>query len=547
MADKEFNLLYEPWVRVMRSDATVEEISLLHVLTHAHEYRSLAGEMPTQDIAMLRLLLAVLHAVFTRVDEHGDPAPLKNMDNALDRWQALWERGSIPAKPVEDYLQQYEDRFWLFHPERPFWQAKSAEIGTEYAAAKLNGEMSESSNKLRLFPVRTGEAKRTLTYSEAARWLLYVNGFDDTSAKPKGKDLPAVGAGWLGKLGLIWAKGNNLFETLMLNLVLINAEEQEPWQSAIPVWELPVPREQERVQIVLKPDQAALLTMQSRRLLLDREDGSVTGFRLLGGDFFERKNAFAEQMTMWRPIIEKKAIVGYQPVRHDPARKLWREFSALTEQSVHKGHCPGIITWHRELIQADVLEKRCFIAYQIAAAQYGDKDFFVTDTFSDGIAFQAGILTELGTEWREVVADEVKKCESAAYYVGQLALHLRKAAGGAGKGEEADSERAKAEFFFRVDEPFRQWLMTLDAEQEEPQRLEAEYAWQETLRHIALNLGRELAEAAGLTAYRGHTVMESKTKGKDKEAVFYSTPKAWGRYQGCIYALTEGREADAST
>lgn len=546
MAEKEFNLLREPWIRVMRPDTTVDELPLPQVLTRSHEYISLAGEMPTQDAAMLRLLLAVLHAVFTRVNENGISAPLQNEDDALDRWEALWNRGRIPAAPVEEYFLRYEERFWLFHPERPFWQAPAAKIGTEYSAAKLNGEMSESSNKNRLFPARTGEAKRTLTFAEAARWLLYVNGFDDTSAKPKGKDLPSVGAGWLGKLGLIWARGRNLFETLMLNLVLVNAEERAPWASSVPIWELEAVREQERVQIPLLLDQAALLTLQSRRLLLDRQEDQVTGFRLLGGDFFPRKNAFVEQMTLWRPIVEKKNIVGYQPVRHDPARKLWREFSAMTEQSDQEGHCPGVITWHRMLIQADVLDKRQFIAYQIAAAQYGDKDFFVTDTFSDGITFQAGILTDLGWSWRMSIADEVKRCERAAYYVGLLALQLRKAAGGTGKGEEADSERAKAEFFYRVDEPFRHWLTTLDATQDETARLDAQQSWQETLRGIAMNLGRELADAAGPAAYRGRTLMESTGKGKDKEAVFYSSPKALGRYQGYISALLERRDDDAN-
>lgn len=547
MADKEFNLLHEPWIRVMRSDATVEELTLPQALTRAHEYRSLAGEMPTQDVAMLRLLLAVLHAVFTRVDEHGKPAPLGSADDALDRWQALWEYGRIPAEPVEEYLLRYKERFWLFHPERPFWQAQGAIIGTEYTAAKLNGELSESSNKARLFPMRKGPQKHELSFSEAARWLLYVNGFDDTSAKPKGKDLPSVGAGWLGKLGLIHAKGHSLYETLMLNLVLVNEQEDTPWNSAIPIWELENPREDERLQIPLRPDQAALLTLQSRRILLDRAGERVTGFRLLGGDFFVRENAFVEQMTLWRPTVEKKQVIGYQPMRHDPAKKLWREFAAMTAQTEKAGHCPGIITWHRNLVQADIMDKRHFIAYQVSAAQYGDKDFFVTDAFSDSITFQAGILTDVGWAWRMVVADEVKRCETAAFYVGMLALHLRKAAGGAGKAEDADSERAKAEFYYRLDEPFRQWLMTLDASQDEVHRVEAQQAWHEILRSIAMRLGRELADAAGPAAYRGHTVMEETKKGKDKEAVFYSSSKALGRYQGAISALMERSDDDAQS
>ncbi len=109
-------------------------------------------------------------------------------DDALERWSELWQLGHFPAEPVRDYLEQWKDRFWLFHPTHPFWQVPQAKIGTEYGAAKLNGEMSESSNKLRLFPLYAGQSKEQLSYPQAARWLLCVNGYDDTSAKPKERD-----------------------------------------------------------------------------------------------------------------------------------------------------------------------------------------------------------------------------------------------------------------------------------------------------------------------------------------------------------------------
>ena len=72
----------------------------------------------------------------------------RNRSGALG---ALWELKRFPEQPIRDYLEQWKDRFWLFHPEWPFWQVPEAAIGTEYGAAKLNGEMSESSNKIRLF------------------------------------------------------------------------------------------------------------------------------------------------------------------------------------------------------------------------------------------------------------------------------------------------------------------------------------------------------------------------------------------------------------
>ena len=269
MEQKEFDLLRESWVRVRLQDYRVEEVSLMDALLYAHEYRGLAGELPTQDAAMLRLLLAVLHTVFSRVDVDGRDAPLENAEDALIRWNELYRLGRFPEAPVRDYLTRWEDRFWLFHPERPFWQVPEAKIGTEYTASKLNGELSESSNKLRLFSSYAGEGKAGLSYAQAARWLLSVNGYDDTSAKPKGKGLPSVGAGWLGKLGYIQANGENLFETLMLNLTLLQ-DGTKPWGENHPCWELEKPRSAERTESEQPDKPAQLLTRRSRRRRLKR-------------------------------------------------------------------------------------------------------------------------------------------------------------------------------------------------------------------------------------------------------------------------------------
>lgn len=285
MKEIEFNLLTEPWVRVRRPDNTVQEVSLTDALLHAQDYVDLAGEMPTQDAAVLRLLLAVLFTVFSRVDAKGKPQPLAQSDDALERWSELWQLGHFPAEPVRDYLEQWKDRFWLFHPTHPFWQVPQAKIGTEYGAAKLNGEMSESSNKLRLFPLYAGQSKEQLSYPQAARWLLCVNGYDDTSAKPKGKGLPSVGAGWLGKIGFIQAQGDSLYETLMLNLTLLR-DSRECWGESKPCWELEAPKSAERTEICCPDNPAQLLTLQSRRLLLHRTGENVDGLCLLGGDFF---------------------------------------------------------------------------------------------------------------------------------------------------------------------------------------------------------------------------------------------------------------------
>ena len=221
MSEAEYNLLEEEWIPVIYDDGSYRAVSLKKAFEDAHEIRTLSGDVAPQDAVLTRLMLAVLYCVYARQNMDGDETPLMNADNACDRWYNLWSEGKFDTKEINRYLDRFHDNFYLFHPERPFFQA-NVKKGTEYTAAKLNGSLSESSNKPRLFSNVSGEYKTSMTYLEAARWLLYVNAFDDTSSKPtvRGQDMPSPGAGWVGKLGFIMVVGRNLFETLMLNLVL---------------------------------------------------------------------------------------------------------------------------------------------------------------------------------------------------------------------------------------------------------------------------------------------------------------------------------------
>lgn len=534
MKEIEFNLLDEKWIRVLTPACAVEEVSLTDALVHAHEYTDLAGELPTQDAAVLRLLLAVLQTVFTRMDETGRSAPLTGADEALMRWHRLWQPGRLPEAPIREYLSKWHDRFWLFHPERPFWQVPEAEIGTEYTAAKLNGELSESGNKIRLFPVCASDGKRTMSYAQAARWLLFVNGYDDTSAKPKGKGLPSAGAGWLGKLGMIFASGNNLFGTLLLNLVLLK-DGVEPWAPPLPCWELEHARSAERTQIPQPNDQASLLTLQSRRLLLHRDSDKVTGYSLLGGDFFERENAFCEQMTVWRPVqASPHAPISYFPRRHDPARQFWREFPSVFVQQAGV-HQPGIVRWIATLQNPRLgfLSRKTLVRFRTTAVKYGDKDFFVTDTFNDEISFHGQLLNELGKQWQALVRDEIAHCEDLANAVGSLAADLAIAAGR--RDEDArknNTAPAREQFYFAIDEPFRRWLASVDPEWDEDETWQSIESWRSQAQRIARTLGTEMVRRSGMAAFVGRSIVKKSGKGKNEteRAVHYSAPEAFNSF-----------------
>lgn len=528
MKDIEFNLLDEKWILVRKSDCTVDELSLTDALLKSHEYVELAGELPTQNVSILRLMLAVLHTVFSRYSPQGEPSPLYDSDDAEDRWKELWNAGRLPEKPIRDYLASVHDRFWLFHPERPFYQTEAAKIGTEYTASKLNGAVSESGNKIRLFCGCTGVQKSELSYSEAARWLLYVNNYDDTSSKPKGKNLPSPGAGWLGKLGLITIRGNNLFETLVYNLILLNHKRNfsEVWGPECPAWEPDVPNTAERAEIPMPDNLSELYTLQSRRLWLNRDDNEkVIGYNLLGGDFFEKVDAFIEPMTVWSKVKgNERAGEKFQPRRHDSSVQMWREFSYAFE-TAEGSHIPGVVLWTKYIKQM-LPKSRKLISFSIASVQYGDKDFFVNDVFSDSLTFHTDLLTEIGEHWRAKITDEIKKCDESAAALRFLAKDIELAAGSAEDTvlKRAVVERAREQYYYEIDLPFRNWLERIDpnweivSEQEE----QALREWHETAKRIALRIGQELVESAGTAAIVGRAVKDK----NDKER-YYSAPDAY--------------------
>ncbi len=397
MQEKEFNLLHEPWIRVMKKDGGITEVSLLDLYRRVSELRRLAGELPTQDMAVLRLLLAILHAIFESIDVNGNFVPFDSPEDALIRWKSLWDMGSFPINIIEKYLLNYEDRFYLFHPEHPFFQVPELKKAGYYLAEKLNGVLSESENKIRLFPKRTGESKSALSYSEAARWLIHINSFDDVSGSGKGRGetkRAKYELGWLAKLGLITAEGNDLFQTLLLNLIFLKDGSNELWGEAKPIWEEEVRIEES--SIIPTPDNPAeLYTLQSRRILLQRQEDKVTGFGLIGGDFFPEENAFVEQMTVWANQPDKTTgVAKYVPRLHDSSRQLWRDFSVLVSQS-ETSHRPGIVSWLARLRRAGFLPHYQY-RFQTVAVKFDSKKMSVNDVFSDSLSFSADLLSSLG-------------------------------------------------------------------------------------------------------------------------------------------------------
>src|SRR5262245_6528593 len=96
-----FNLLDQPWLPCRALDGRSLTLGVREALTRSHELQELRDSSPLTTAALVRLLLAVLHAA------HGRPWTNR-------RRVDLWSNGRWDAETINEYLDQWQGRFDLF-------------------------------------------------------------------------------------------------------------------------------------------------------------------------------------------------------------------------------------------------------------------------------------------------------------------------------------------------------------------------------------------------------------------------------------------------
>lgn len=526
----QFNLLDERWLMVMTGEkGEIEEVSLKELFRNAHRYQQLAGETPTQDFAILRLLLAVLHTVFTRFTATGEFYEWLAVDEGtfqvkeeIDRddtreyrkdleatWQMLWKEGRFP-EVVNEYLEKNRHRFYLLDDRYPFFQFP--EIGepdypysaTDNSINKLNGKILEGDpKKPRLF---MSQYQTGLEYSVAARWLLYTNGYAPSkSGNPgKKKKRDSTGVAYLGKLGGIYASGKNLFETLLLNL---NLPENACVQK--PIWEVEPSIHNFRA---IPNNLAQLFTYPSRQLLLKTNGGNrIIEYRLdLAVSNFEYvPNLRIEPFTLWRhdtklDVAKWNAKEGFVPKRHDPDKYFWQEMQTFAYIQ-EKNYNPGIIEWLRSL-QGDKLVTG-LISLNAVAENYIQKDGVVDRQIYDRISENIGLLDKQDDGWLSRIADEIKNTEKV---IGNTVIRFAKDIDKIRNMQNGAVEhRTTTQIFFLVDRRFREWLINISPQDGKEERM---LEWKTILRKEITRMGDELVQEAGNRDYLGYYTNKSKSR-----------------------------------
>ncbi|MEE1829730.1 type I-E CRISPR-associated protein Cse1/CasA [Streptomyces sp. SP17KL33] len=503
-----FDLTERSWIPVLRRDGGQDELSLRELFAQAGSLRRIVGDVPTQEFALLRLLLAIAH------DALDGPRD-------LDGWAELWADADCFA-PVAAYLDEHRDRFDLLHPLTPFFQVADLRTARDEVFS-LNRIVADVPNGEPFFSARMPTVDR-LGFAEAARWVVHAHAYDTSGIKTgtvgddrakSGKVYP-LGVGWAGTLGGLFAEGDSVRETLLLNLVAadttglrIDGDDRPAWRREPCGASAAANRHASGVR--------DLYTWQTRRMRLHFDEDGVHGVVLSYGDPLAAHNMHTrEPMTAWRrsKAQEKKrgeALV-YLPREHDPSRSVWRGLSSLIAERQVIGQGaeaaselrPGILEWVARLVTEGELPRGFLIRTRVVGAVYGTQQSVIDEIVDDRLAMAVLLLHRQDREYAQQAIDAVGDAEHAVTALGDLATDLARAAG---TDTDGPRTRARERGFDALDDPYRIWLRALaDAANPEEQRT----LWQQRTHRIIGRLGDRLLAEAGEAAWDGRIVATAK-------------------------------------
>ncbi|MCL2803654.1 MAG: type I-E CRISPR-associated protein Cse1/CasA [Micrococcales bacterium] len=507
-----FSLIDEPWLAVLDDTGQRTEVSLLDVFRRAGSIRGISGELPTQDFAILRVLLAVLHRAV------GGPQD-------LDHWREIKADWDSAAADVAGYLSRFRDRFWLMHPECPFMQVAGLHT-SKSETSDLSKIICDGSGSSSFLTTRLGEHRQSLGWAEAARWLIHAQAFDvagihsgaQGDPRVKGGKGYGIGTGWAGQLGGVHMVGDSLSETLMLNLLVPSIVGIEVTNQDLPIWEraplTPAPQgwPEDAVLPAYRPPSGPLdvYTWASRRILLGGTASRSTSVVNCQGDKLTGHNGYSfEPMSGWRysdPQSKTAKRDTYMPARHQPGRALWRGLAGLLPLGLPgtsgsgppPRRVPAIVEWAARLEELGAIDQR-LVRVRAVGMTYGTKESAYDEAFNDELELPSRLLSPASRDLADEAVSAAGKAIEAVTLLGSLARDIALASG-ASQDSGSSRQQVQAWAYFALDGEFRQKLRGLV---DTASAVEWGLAWQITVRRIVTRLADRAVDEAGPAALVG--------------------------------------------
>lgn len=531
--DLSFNLVTDPWIKVLKKDYTESEVSLNELFSNSEDYLQLAGDMKSQDLAILRLLLAILLSVYTRFDADDTPYSWLDLDDKWrvtrtdndgfnsqklkleNTWRSLYDQKAF-SKKLFDYLNLYQTKFDLFG-EDPFYQVnrqvydqnvpenkKVAKGAGTVSVKQINRLISESNNSPALFSPKSGIEKDSVNNAELVRWLITYQNFTGVTdkTKVKSKDKFSVSPGWLYSINPVYIKGKTLFDTLMLNLSLVTNDSADGtnWlNSQRPVWEYDDINDylQQRLNGVYPDNLSELYTVWSRMIHIDWQNGQPVIFSA-GLPKLDSEKQFLEPMTTWR---KNKDGVVYPAAKNKNNINvaMWRNFGQYirTKANEDEKRIPGIVSWIQELKKEKYISKHTNINI-VTVAMISDGNATSQSPYAeitDNMQAKAGVLFDdepmFENRWQDKIEEEVLLAQKVVAYfywfakdISNIQTHSEKK-----KSNDDWASRKVAQLYDELNQPFYTWLSGLDINQDRNVKIKE---WRETLNRLVATQAKNI-------------------------------------------------------
>lgn len=518
-----FNLVTDPWIKVLDSDTNSEKlVSLKELFRNAGSYRQLAGEMHAQDLAILRLLEAILITVYSRVDAdnqiydwvvlnktmqvqtYENPAGLKLVKTLSKTWKKLYELGNFT-----DAIFEYLDKnitFFDFFGQRPFYQVTAEQYDSFVEDKKkikngsgtvdlmqMNRLISQSGNSIAIFAPKSSTWKNKLSLDELIRWLITYQNFTGVTDKTKvrAKENHSNSRGWLYTLNPIFVKGNNLFQTLMLNLVLFNPSMPEyiPQQ---PVWEENLIEYVKKRLSRIKPDNIAeTYTVWSRLLHIEwKEEGPVVFSA--GLPAFESTNTFdIEPMSIWRKNRKDGNFYPATKGLSNMGIAMWRNFGQYVPTlGNNEAKKPLAVEWLNFLKKkTDFSGNKMINLHTSGIISSGGAKFLIPAAeFDDNLRIESDVLFDCSEDKANMWPARIEEMVELNQEVGRKYYRFLMEVGQIRFGQQGAGDfaaRQSQAFYDSLNEPFTEWISGLTGNDN---RETKQNAWKKELRQLALKI-----------------------------------------------------------
>ena len=529
-------MLDEPWISVVTDKkGNSEKVSMIDFFKNAHLYLDMGGDSRTQDFAVMRVLLAVVRTLFSRVNAGGESYKYFSVDekfrqldsvdefdvdeyekNLIKTWVDIWKMKKFP-EVVLDYLEVWRDRFYIFDEKHPFFQVTKEDLEpsklskskpSDFAGKNINRRISESGNKIALFSPKyeNNSNKEILSEDEIARWLITLQGYIGLSDKVIFADSEYKSSkGWLFDLGGIYIKGNNIFETIMLNCVLANKEQNNLESIQTPCWEV------ESKDLIDKyldlngdiyDNEASLMTAWSRAIYINPELDVTKPFvcSIVKLPEVIHQDKFIEQMTIWKHNKTGENRDTHTPRKHQANKSVWRNFGLIaginkTGEKDENIRMPGVIEWINE-INTYINSNKLNFSMVSMQDDANATSWVPTDEVIDSFIISEKVF--LDEDWIVRINSSVEKTKNIISIIYKKFMDDIKQIRSLSNSNF--SENKVEEMYYRIDFSFREWLYSLDYNDNREERV---FEWYEKLRNMVIDSANSVVENASPKDYKG--------------------------------------------